>query len=102
MRDLGGENLSVVGHGPDPAIAEICPDASVITIPRDRMARFDAVRSNLLTSIQRGLNEIYNWVIRTDADELVVLDPHRASSFEALLGDQDNKAVFALGMNVAE
>ncbi|MCA0869926.1 glycosyltransferase family 2 protein [Seohaeicola saemankumensis] len=101
-RDLGGENLFVVAHGPDPAIAEICPEASVITIPRDRMARFDAVRSNLLNHIQRGLNEIYDWVIRTDADELVVLDPHRYASFEALLRDQDSKAVFALGMNIAE
>lgn len=99
---LGAENLFVVAHGADPTLAQICPKASIITIPRERFDGFDAVRGQVLNGIQKGLSEIYDWVIRTDADELICLDPERHGGFADLLGQQDGDAVFALGLNVAE
>ncbi|MBO9449168.1 glycosyltransferase family 2 protein [Tropicibacter sp. R16_0] len=101
-RHLGHENLYIVSHGPDPEIARLCPQASVITIPRDGFAHFDAMRNRMLNDFQRGLVEVYDWVIRTDADELICLAPEHHSSFHDLLSRQDANAVFALGLNVAE
>ena len=95
---LGAENLFVVAHGPDPVVQEICPAASVITIPRDRLQGFDHWRGRLLNGIQRGLLEIYDWVIRTDADELICVDPQLWSSLPKMLAAQEASAIFALGV----
>jgi hypothetical protein len=97
---LGAENLFVVAHGPDPVVQEICPAASVITIPRDRLQGFDHWRGRLLNGIQRGLLEIYDWVIRTDADELICVDPQLWCSLPKMLAAQEASAIFALGVNV--
>ena len=69
--ELGAENLIVVAHGADPNIAGICPSASILTIPRDDLSHFDRARAALLNGIQTGLLNVYDWVIRTDADELI-------------------------------
>lgn len=99
-QQLGAENLFVVAHGADPRIHEICPGASVLTIPRDRLQGFDHWRARMLNGFQQGLLEIYDWVIRTDADELICLDPNRWPSFAALFAAQEAPAVFALGFNL--
>ena len=39
-RLVGFDNLYVVAHGADPEIAQICPRASVITVPRDSLEGF--------------------------------------------------------------
>lgn len=102
-RHLGAGNLFVVAHGHDPIIAELCPRASVITVPRDNLSGFDRKRAEMLNSIQDGLGVMYDWVIRTDTDELVCLDPSHNGSFEDLFHKhQSATAVFALGLNVAE
>lgn len=101
-RHLGAQNLYVVAHGADPKVAEICPGASVITVPRDRLDAFDARRSRVLNGLQAALVELYDWVIRTDTDELICLDPARHASFAALFAERPADAVFALGLNVAE
>ena len=101
-RHLGGTNLFVVAHGADPMVQTICPEASVITIPRDTFRGFDRVRGRMLNSIQNGLGEVFDWVIRTDADELICLDPAEYASFQQLFEKQSASALFALGLNVAE
>ncbi|WP_164658180.1 glycosyltransferase family 2 protein [Tropicibacter sp. Alg240-R139] len=101
-RHLGHQNLYVVSHGFDPEVARLCPKASVINIPRDDLSHFDKSRGRMLNDIQRGLAEIYDWVIRTDADELICLSPQHYSGFDDLLSGQDANAVFALGFNLGE
>ncbi len=102
-RHLGSENLFVVAHGHDPKISELCPRASVITVPRDELAGFDRMRGQMLNSIQDGLAVAYDWVIRTDVDELIFIDPAHHNSFADLFkAYRKPKAIFALGMNVAE
>lgn len=101
-RHLGVENLFVVAHGADPALAALCPGANVLTVPRDRLDGFDNMRERLLNGIQAGLSAVYDWVIRTDADELICLDPDLHRSFADLLAAQEGDAVFALGMNIVE
>ena len=102
-RHLGSDNLFVVAHGRDPMVAALCPRANVITVPRDDLTGFDRMRGQMLNSIQDGLGVAYDWVIRTDVDELICLDPAYYGSFDELFGSHRKfSALFALGMNVAE
>ena len=48
------------------------------------------------------LTEEYDWTIRTDADELICLDPSHYSSFAELLSKRRGPAVFALGLELVE
>lgn len=97
---VGLENLYIFAHGPDPQIASICPGANVITIPRDSLNGFDRVRGRMLNNFQASLLELYDWVIRTDADELICAEP--GFSVLDILSAQSAPALFALGLNVVE
>lgn len=99
---VGAQNLYVVAHGSDPRFGEICPGANIITIPREDLTGFDRVRGRMLNSFQNGLGEMYDWVIRTDADELICVDPAHGPTVQDLLARQSVQAVFALGFNVVE
>lgn len=99
---LGPRNLYVISHGHDPEIAKICPEASIITIPREDLANFDRVRMRLVNDIQSGLGNLYDWVIQTDADELVCFNPGTYTSFADLFEKTRAPALFALGLNLAE
>lgn len=100
---LGPENLFIVAHGADPKIQEICPDASVLTIARDGFDDFDKKRATLLDGIHAGLSAIYDWVLRTDADELICFDPDRFGSLaDAIVGGHDAPVVTALGFDLVE
>lgn len=99
---LGTRNLFVISHGYDPEIENICPEASIITIPRDELRNFDRVRMRLMNGVQSGLLNIYDWVIQTDTDELVCFNPLNYSSFEHLFQETTAPALFALGLDLAE
>ncbi|MEX0349119.1 MAG: glycosyltransferase family 2 protein [Paracoccaceae bacterium] len=101
-RHLNPENLFVVAHGADPKIHEICPRASIITIPREKFTEFDLSRGRLLNGFQAGLDEVYDWVIRTDADELICLDPNRYRDFADFFERHSSHVQFSLGLNLAE
>ncbi len=101
-RHLGPENLFIIAHGADPRVQELCPRASVITVPRDKLDRFDQMRSQLMNNIRAGLLSLYDWVIQTDTDELICLDPDQHASFPDLFAQHKAPALFALGLNVAE
>lgn len=97
---VGAENLFVIAHGADPQIANLCPGATVITVPRDTLAGFDRMRAHMLNSFQDALGVFYDRVIRTDADELIMLDPAIYSGFEDVFAQHDASYLFALGLNV--
>ena len=101
---LGAENLYVISHGVDSEIAKICPNASIINIPREPedLKSFDRKRLRVINGIQSGLGNLYDWVIQTDADELVCYNPNTYGSFEEMFKSTKAPALFALGLNVAE
>jgi hypothetical protein len=101
-RHLGYRNLFVISHGYDPEIERLCPEANIITIPRDELKNFDRVRMRLINGFQSGLNNVYDWVIQTDADELVCFNPSTYGSFEELFQSTSAPALFGLGLNLAE
>ena len=101
-KQLGEQNLFIIAHGDDPKVQRICPQASVITIAREKLDGFDWVRGQFLNKFQASLLELYDWVIRTDADELICLDPEQHTSFSTFFANQASTAVFALGLDLAE
>lgn len=101
-RHLGARNLFIIAHGRDPFIKMICPKANIIPVPRDDLSHFDTTRAQLLNGFRSGLLATYDWVIQTDADELICLDPEQHASFEDLFSAQSAPALFAMGINIAE
>jgi hypothetical protein len=102
-KHLQAKHLYIVAHGEDPMIATLCPGATIQTIPRDDLSHFDRNRGDLLNMIQDELTLSYDWVIRTDADELVCFDPLLFGSFaDAFNKLNDQQAIFALGLNLVE
>ncbi|GAA4229854.1 hypothetical protein GGQ68_001612 [Sagittula marina] len=99
---FGAENLFVVAHGADPEISRLCPGASVLTIPRDDLAHFDRARAEMLNCFHAGLSKVYDWVIRTDADELICVDPYLWRDVPQALAAQDVPVVTALGFDLVE
>lgn len=101
-KQLGIENLYVVVHGPDKKVDDIACGANIWTIPRDSLEGFDKRRNRMLNQFQSGLLQFYDWIIRTDADELVCVDPDRHGSIGDLLGNVSDDAVFSIGLNLFE
>ena len=100
---LGPQNLYVVAHGADAEIAGLCPGASIITIPREDLSKFEGRRISFLHGLQQGFLHLYDWVIRTDADELVCADPRFFASVpDALKAHGDAPTVFSLGLDIIE
>ncbi len=100
---LGPENLFIVAHGPDPEIARIAPKSSILTLPRVPMDNFDKARAEMLDGFHAGLAKIYDWVIRTDADELICVDPDLYPDLpEALAAHGDVPVLTALGFDLVE
>ncbi len=101
-RHLGHKHLYIIAHGEDPHLDQLCPRAQIVTVPRDSLDGFDAYRGKVLNQLRFGLLTMYDWVIQTDADELICLDPDHHRSFATLFQAQTAPALFALGMNVVE
>ncbi|MGR3614543.1 MAG: glycosyltransferase family 2 protein [Paracoccaceae bacterium] len=99
---VGFENLYVVTHGPDATVREACPEAQVLQVPRESLEQFDNIRGRMLNHFQDGLNQYYDWVIRTDADELICFDPNLYASIYDVLAKIQSGAVFALGFDLFE
>lgn len=101
-RLLGADALYIVAHGADPEVQRICPGASIWTIPRDDLSHFDRRRSELLNGFQAGLLASYDWVIRTDADELICTDP-RVGTLQQIFAAAGRVPVLtALGLDLVE
>ena len=99
---LGIENLFIVAHGHDPKVNEIAAGANIWTIPRDNLERFDRRRNWMLNKFQSGLLKFYDWVIRTDTDELVCVDPTEYSGLKSFLSSQKDDVIFAIGLDLFE
>lgn len=99
-RLLGPEALYIIAHGADPKIQQICPGASIITVPRETLSRFDRWRGQMMNRFQAGLLTLYDWVIQGDADELLCFDPDHWDSLQEVCAKAASQVLFALGCNV--
>ena len=100
---LGKDNLFIFAHGKDDIINRIADGANVITIPRDDLTGFDRKRGELMNGLHQGLSQVYDWIIRTDADELICTDPNiYPTLWEMFCANADAEALFALGFDLVE
>ena len=100
--ELGAQNLFVINHGDDPKIAEICPGAQVIGIERGDLSHFDRARAEIIDQFHAELAREYDWVIRTDADEVLLYDPEQHESLTALIAGESAPVLTALGFELVE
>jgi hypothetical protein len=76
---VGAENLFVFSHGNDPHHRTIAPGANIINAPRDpSMYKWDTRRWRMMGDFASGMLNFYNWMLVTDIDEMVVVDPNIA------------------------
>lgn len=100
---LGFENLYIICHGQDDRIRDLLPNANIWVIPRGNLDNFDRKRAEMIDGFFAGLSQIYDWVLRTDADELICFDPDRYASLTAAIKAQPGAPVLtALGFDVVE
>lgn len=108
-RIVGRENLHVVLDGDDwtPAVDLEGINVSVMTdAPRERI-RNDRFIAKTMSQRANFLRKSYSYVIRTDVDEFVCIDPRSENGatqdWEAALREVDELSyIFALGMDVIQ
>lgn len=83
---VGAENLYLFSHGNDPRHRDIARRAHVIGVPRDaEIVKFDARRWRMMSHFASGYLNYYNWMLVTDIDEMIVVDPEVAPSVTGYL-----------------
>lgn len=103
---VGPENLFIFSHGNDPRHREIAVGANVINLPRDpSMYKFDILRWRMLGNFASGMLNFYDWMLVTDIDEMVLVDPAVAPGLVPYLQDKfaDEPAptnLSPLGLNI--
>jgi hypothetical protein len=96
---VGARNCFIFDHGSDDGSTRRLGDVNVIKIPRsavddDRQARF-------LSRFCSSLLDWYDWVVRSDVDEIVVADPARHRSLRHYCEACDHQDVVSgVGFNV--
>jgi hypothetical protein len=102
-RELGFSNLFIISHGENEKLKVICPQANIIIIPRSGLEFFDKKRAKILNTVQSGLNLSYDWVLQTDADELICYDQNIYKNLVQAITHNPNVPVLtALGFDVVE
>ena len=104
-KQVGRKHLYVLSHGNDPEHHKIAEGANVINIPRDpTMYRLDRKRWFLLTQFTNGFLRYYNWMITTDVDEIIVLDPEQGDNLAGYLQRYDTplapKSISPFGIEI--
>lgn len=85
-------HLYVLSHGNDPKHRDIAKGANVINLPRDpSLIELDRRRWFLLTQFTNGFLRYYNWMIVTDVDEIVVLDPKSGTNLADYLATYEGR-----------
>lgn len=98
---FGRDALYVVSHGGDPRIAEIAAGCSVITLPGDFQENFEVMRWRLFNGFAQGLRGYYDFVVITDVDEFVVVDPKTGLGLDDFLRKRRGKvSVTPVGLEI--
>ena len=104
-KELGEENLYVYLDGKDQVVPDFCGKANVQVCERraGTVARADRLRIDFLSGEAARLLERYDWVIRTDVDEFIVVDPRTGKSLSEFLSEcRCRPNISALGLDVGQ
>jgi hypothetical protein len=98
-RQVGADHCYIVDHGSD-AIANLPPGVNIIRLPRS--PHDDLKRALFISSITEGLLEYYDWVIHTDADEIVLADPQHYRDLTNFCAAAEADTITAIGFDVQQ
>ena len=96
-RQVGADHCYVIDHGSTERL-ELPPGVNVLRLPRS--PHDDPRRALFISSFVEGLLEYYDWVIHTDADEIVLADPQRHANLPAFCADAEMDTVTTIGFDV--
>lgn len=99
---FGREALYVLSHGGAPEIANIAEGCNVIRIPPGYDEMFNSRRANTFSSFARALKFWFDFVIVTDVDEFLVIDPDSKVTLPEFLGrrKKDAMVITPIGVEV--
>jgi hypothetical protein len=93
-----GATLFVIDHGSDDGSTHGLPDVNLIPFPRTPFD--DQTRAEIVTDFQHALLRLYDVVIYTDCDEMLVADPRIHASLGSFLASVESDAIAPIGLNV--
>lgn len=100
--ELGAQNLYILHADDLPKVAGTCPGAQVIPVERDILAVNDRTRARILDRFHAELARHYDWVIRTEVQEILFHDPQEHHSLAAVFEQEQAPVLTALGLDIVE
>ena len=104
-RELGKENLYVYFDGTDQVVPEFCKGVNVELKEKVKgnVVDSDKGRIDFLNSVAKRLLQDYDFVIGTDADEFLIVDPVLGISLKDYLDKADiGDSISGLGVDVGQ
>ncbi|MCX7384257.1 MAG: glycosyltransferase family 2 protein [Alphaproteobacteria bacterium] len=95
---VGARNCYVIDHGSDDGSTEGLGEVNVVRIPRS--PQDDERRAGFMSTFCASLLLWHDWVLHTDADEMVFVDPARYPSLLAYCALSPHAVVTTYGFNV--
>lgn len=97
----GRNALYVVNHGGNAAVADIAQGCNLINIPDEFDEKFDVYRWRLFNGLAAGLRQYFDFVIVSDVDEFLVMDPKTGLGLDDFLGKRRGKVTITpVGLEV--
>jgi hypothetical protein len=90
-----GATLFVIDHGSDDGSTHGLPEVNLIPFPRTPFD--DQTRAEIVTDFQHALLRLYDVVIYTDCDEMLVADPRIHASLGSFLASVESDAIASRG-----
>jgi hypothetical protein len=93
-----GAILFVIDHGSDDGSTQGLAGVNLIPLPRSPFD--DQIRVEIVADLQRALLQLYDVVIYTDCDEMLVADPRIHASLTAFLAATESDVIAPIGLNL--
>jgi hypothetical protein len=95
---VGAENCLIIDHGSTDGSTDDVGSASVMRIPR--VPFNDTKRAGLISNIATGLLQVYDAVIYSDCDELLIANPSRFTNLTEYADSMTAPSENAIGLNL--
>jgi hypothetical protein len=97
-RHCPGATLFVIDHGSDDGSSRGLSGVHLVPVPRTPFD--DQTRTELVADFQHALLRLYDVVIYTDCDEMLVADPRLHASLASFLAGTNSDVIAPIGLNV--
>ena len=93
-----GATLFALDHGSDDGSTHRLDGITVVPLPRSPFD--DQTRAEMVADFQHALLRLYDVVIYTDCDEMLVADPRKHESLAAFLAIADSDVIAPIGLHI--